>query len=291
MKFENLYINCESMEQRNIVIAIALKNGYNRFCSDGNEKNVIMDAEGRVFDLEYDCNNAYKTLTYSEFSEKFSEVKLLEKIHQAKKELGLNNTELSLRMGKSKPYIAKMLNQKQSEKIQNKVIKEIDELLSFDLRCKEKAYAEAASDLKNVIDIDEPKGAALPTSIDSAGLLNELSVLRHQNGLKDIDLKETKQHLEQKTILVGKLSDQLEAAEKLHNQDLKAIKAKDDQFMILTESMEQAERERDYFVNQYKQSELDVKSLKKKIIRERWIIMFVIAILTGLFFLKGAIGG
>lgn len=306
MKFENLYIKCESMEQRNIVIAIALKNGYQRYCADDNDQNVVMSDNGRVFDLNWayaDQTEVYQKLTYSEFSEKFSEVKLLEKIHQAKKELGLNNTELSLRMGKSKPYIAKMLNQKQSEKVQNKVIDEIDDILAFDLQCKEKAYAEAASDLSisagytieeidhNEINTGESKITPLPTTFDSAGLLNELSVLRHQNGLKDTELKETKQHLEQKTILVGKLSDQLTEAEKVHNKDLKALKDKDDQFFAIVESREQSERERDYFVNQYKQSELDVKSLKKKIIRERWIIIIVIAILTGLFFLKGAIGG
>uniref|UniRef100_A0AB39C8W2 Transcriptional regulator n=1 Tax=Acinetobacter phage vB_AbaM-SPB TaxID=3236747 RepID=A0AB39C8W2_9CAUD len=70
---------------------------------------------------------------------------MIKKIHQAKKELGLNNSELSLKMGKSRPYIAKMLNQPQSEKVQNKVIKEIDELLEFEKLCKEKEYAKVMS--------------------------------------------------------------------------------------------------------------------------------------------------
>mgnify|MGYP001609953976 CR=1 FL=1 len=98
------------------------------------------------------------------------------------------------------------------------------------------------------------------------------------------EISDLKKEIEQKTVLVGKLSDQLEAAEKLHNKDLKALKDKDDQLLAIVESKEQAERERDYFVNHYKQSESVVNSLKAKIERERIIILIVIAILIGLFF-------
>ncbi|WFD61274.1 transcriptional regulator [Acinetobacter phage XC1] len=198
---------------------------------------------------------------------------MIKKIYQAKKELGLNNSELSLRMGKSRPYVAKMLNQPQSEKVQNKVIKEIDELLEFEKICKAKEYARCASELN------------IPVSI------NDLSVQKHQDSEKDKEISDLKKVIESKDLAISGLIKQNDEAKKIHDKDVNALVEKDEQFMVLAESLEQSNRERDYFVNQYKQSEEDVSSLKSKIKRERIIILIVIVILTALFFLKGSIGG
>ncbi|WP_236273105.1 hypothetical protein, partial [Escherichia coli] len=58
--------------------------------------------------------SAGRKISFEEFMKRYSENDMIKKIHQAKKELGLNNSELSSNMGKSRPYIAKMLNQPQS---------------------------------------------------------------------------------------------------------------------------------------------------------------------------------
>ncbi|CCH57776.1 transcriptional regulator [Acinetobacter phage AP22] len=198
---------------------------------------------------------------------------MIKKIHQAKKELGLNNSELSLRMGKSRPYIAKMLNQPQSEKVQNKVIKEIDELLEFEQRCKEKEYARCASELN------------IPVSI------NDLSVQKHQDNEKDKEISDLKKVIESKDLAISGLIKQNDEAKKIHDKDVKALADKDDQILLLTETNQHTADRLYYFVNQYKQSESDVASLKSKIKRERIIILIIIVILTALFFLKGSIGG
>lgn len=205
---------------------------------------------------------------------------MIKKIHQAKKELGLNNSELSLRMGKSRPYIAKMLNQQQSEKVQNKVIKQLDDILDAENYLK--PYAEQAKKMQEdakiiVCNSDNFKESHAKAIID--------------NDPRDKEIADLKKTIESKDLAISGLIKQNDEAKKIHDKDVKTLVEKDDQFMVLAESLEQSNRERDYFVNQYKQSEEDVNSLKSKIKRERIIILIVIAILTALFFLKGSIGG
>ena len=259
MKFENLYIKCQNIEERKVVAQTAIKMGYTKSFEDEGDLGIVLNEDGQFFDLDWhgaDRNSAYKKLTYAEFIENYNEAKFIVKIHQAKKELGLNNSELSLKMGKSRPYIAKMLNQPQSEKVQNKVIAELDKLL-------------------NQPEIDDTFVSNLADELES----------------KDKEISDLKKIIESKDLAISGLIKQNDEAKKIHDKDVKALADKDDQFMILAESMEQAKREIDHFVNKYNQSELAVNSLKSKIKRERIIILIVIAILTALFFLKGSIGG
>ncbi|AYP68967.1 hypothetical protein [Acinetobacter phage vB_AbaM_IME284] len=202
---------------------------------------------------------------------------MIKKIHQAKKELGLNNSELSLKMGKSRPYIAKMLNQPQSEKVQNKVIKEIDELLEFDKLCKAKEYARCASELK------------IPVSI------NDLSVQKHQDSEKDKEIANLKKIIESKDLAISGLIKQNDEAKKIHDKDVKIISEKQDQIDRLKSikdhdsyQISELSKALEYEENSHK---ANVNSLKSKIKRERIIILIVIVILTSLFFLKGSIGG
>jgi transcriptional regulator with XRE-family HTH domain len=181
---------------------------------------------------------------------------MIKKIHQAKKELGLNNSELSLKMGKSRPYIAKMLNQLQSEKVQNKVIAELDKLL-------------------NQPEVNDSFVSNLADELES----------------KDKEIANLKKIIESKDLAISGLIKQNDEAKKIHDKDVKALADKDDQILLLTETNQHTADRLYYFVNQYKQSESDVAGLKSKIKRERIIILIVIVILTALFFLKGSIGG
>ena len=189
---------------------------------------------------------------------------MIKKIHQAKKELGLNNSELSLKMGKSRPYIAKMLNQPQSEKVQNKVIKEIDDLLEFEKLCKAKEYAKVMSG-KTEITIE--------------------------NNYKEVEISALKKIIESKDLAISGLIKQNDEAKKIHDKDVKALADKDDQILLLQETNQHTTDELYCFVNKCGKYKSDVASLKSKIKRERIIILIVIAILTALFFLKGSIGG
>ena len=55
---------------------------------------------------------------------------LHEKINQAKKDLGLNSSELSTALGYSKPYITKALIKLPGDKVQKRLIGEIDVLIN-----------------------------------------------------------------------------------------------------------------------------------------------------------------
>lgn len=253
MKIENIAIVCKDLNQRNEAEKLLKFHGLrNDMCPTG-DQNITVGV-GQTF--WFSDFSAGRKISFEEFMQKYSKNEMIKKIHQAKKELGLNNSELSLKMGKSRPYIAKMLNQPQSEKVQNRVIAELDKLL-------------------NQPEVDDTLVSNLADELE----------------LKDKEILDLKKIIESKDLAISGLIKQNDEAKKIHDKDVKALVEKDDQFMVLAESLEQSNRERDYFVNQYKQSEEDVNSLKSKIKRERIIILIVIVILTALFFLKGSIGG
>ncbi|UQS93281.1 transcriptional regulator [Acinetobacter phage Scipio] len=297
MKFENMYIECENTVQLNHAIKIAEKKGYK-------EWGGIERKEGNLYlslyeDGDYSVVSVCQTnpKSYNDFILENKEVaisvaetsenEMIKKIHQAKKELGLNNSELSLKMGKSRPYIAKMLNQPQSEKVQKKVIKQLDDILDTENYLK--PYAEQAKKMQ-----EDAKIMSENTNItinNDPDLFNQLSIERHQNSLKDKEISDLKKVIESKDLAISGLIKQNDEAKKIHDQDEKTIKFQEKKYLDLVEYNEQVKREMDYFVNKYKQSESDVASLKSKIKRERIIILIVIVILTALFFLKGSIGG
>ncbi|UJQ43511.1 putative transcriptional regulator [Acinetobacter phage vB_AbM_WUPSU] len=259
MKFENLYITCQNLEERSIVMQTAIKMGYSKSFDDGGDFSVVLNELGQFFDLNWhgaDKNSAYKKLTYAEFLENYNEAKFVVKIHQAKKELGLSNSGLSLKMGKSRPYIAKMLNQPQSEKVQNKVIAELDKLL-------------------NQPEVDDTFAPNLADELES----------------KDKEITDLKKIIESKDLAISGLIKQNDEAKKIHDKDVNALVELEVNLIGAKIDLDRTKVELDYFVNKYKQSEEDVNSLKSKIKRERIIILIVIAILTALFFLKDVVGG
>ena len=276
MKIENIAIVCKDLNQRNEAEKFLISHGLTNDNHHTGNKNITVGF-GQCFWFS-DCS-AGRKISFDEFMQRYSKNEMIKKIHQAKKELGLNNSELSLRMGKSRPYIAKMLNQPQSEKVQNKVIKEIDELLKFEQRCKEKEYAKVMSENTNVTINNDPS------------ILEQLSIERHQNSIKDKEITDLKKIIESKDLAISGLIKQNDEAKKIHDKDVKALADKDDQILLLTETNQHTADRLYYFVNQYKQSESDVAGLKSKIKRERIIILIVIAILAALFLLKGSIGG
>lgn len=255
MKFESFYIECKNKDQRNEL---------SKHLEDVGFKYI----ESEDFDLTIGCyrNEFYQYLNHRavygsptfdfEYFMKNHMNEMIKKIHQAKKELDLNNSELSLKMGKSRPYIAKMLNQPQSEKVQNKVIAELDKLL------------------------DEPE-------VDDTFAPNLADELES----KDKEITDLKKIIESKDLAISGLIKQNDEAKKIHDKDINTLVEVEGNFIGAKIDLDRTKVELDYFVNQYKQSESDVASLKSKIKRERIIILIVIVILTALFFLKGSIGG
>lgn len=255
MKFESFYIECKNKDQRNEL---------SKHLEDIGFKYI----ESEDFDLTIGCyrNEFYQYLNHRtvygsptfdfEYFMKNHMNDMIKKIHQSKKELGLNNSELSLKMGKSRPYIAKMLNQPQSERVQNKVIAELDKLL-------------------NQPEVDDTFVSNLADELES----------------KDKEISDLKKIIESKDLAISGLIKQNDEDKKIHDKDVKALADKDDQILLLEETNQHTTDELYCFVNKCGQYKSDVASLKSKIKRERIIILIIIAILTALFFLKGSIGG
>lgn len=128
MKFENLYIECESLEQRDEVFSVCLKNDLERLCRDDEHLNVCIE-EGIFFDLDGADTESCAVMSYSQFMSKYGKSEMKKSIEKAMAELNLNRHELSSALGMSRPYITKMLTCPQSEKTQARVVKMIDELM------------------------------------------------------------------------------------------------------------------------------------------------------------------
>lgn len=259
MKFESFYIECKNKDQRNEL---------SKHLEDIGFKYI----ESEDFDLTIGCyrNEFYQYLNHRtvygsptfdfEYFMKNHMNEMIKKIHQAKKELGLNNSELSLRMGKSRPYIAKMLNQQQSEKVQNKVIAELDKLL-------------------NQPEIDDTFVSNLADELES----------------KDKEIANLKKTIEGKDLAISGLIKQNDEAKKIHDKDVESLKLSHSKIFNLNNLIEKKDALIDELTDaldwEQQQHKTNVNSLKSKIKRERIIILIVIAILTALFFLKGSIGG
>ena len=93
MKFENMVVRCDSESLARTVIKDLVKSGY-KDKSIGNWKNVICYDFGVCSTYPvYDTTlPKIKIKTFKEFID-MNDSNMIKKIHQAKKELGLNNSE------------------------------------------------------------------------------------------------------------------------------------------------------------------------------------------------------
>ena len=128
MKFENLYIECENLEQRDEVFSVCLENGLKPY-NCANKYQSVRVSDGVFFSINWEPDAKAIKMNYPQFAFKYGKSEMKKSIEKAMAELKLNRHELSSALGMSRPYIAKMLTCPQSGKTQTKVIKMIDELI------------------------------------------------------------------------------------------------------------------------------------------------------------------
>lgn len=127
MKFENLYIECESLEQRDEVFNVCLENGLELYCG-ANKYQSVRVTGGVFFTIDWKPDAKATKIDYSQFIAKYGKSEMKQSIEKAMAELKMGREELSSALGMSRPYITKMLTRPQSEKTQAKVIGMIDDL-------------------------------------------------------------------------------------------------------------------------------------------------------------------
>nr|DAF69028.1 MAG TPA: hypothetical protein [Caudoviricetes sp.] len=245
MKDLNIVVDCQNKEQALDVINTFKNMGYEQHVSiDGDL--IVRVMKGSVFDIHWEPKNYDERMNYESFEYKFKPNKMIELINKAKLDLKMNDSELSLAIGKSRQYIGKMLRLPQSKKVQDRVIKEINEFM-------DKAKNPVAQN-------------AVIGNVELAGaMLNQAAMLSN----KDKEISDLKKANEQQKLVIDKLDDQLLKAEKIHNEDVKSIESKDKEISKFIELRKEdlaknAElwKVTDYFVNQFKRVEDELKELK-----------------------------
>ena len=129
MKFENLYIECENLEQRDEVFGVCRGEGLIFQGVSRDDELVVRVMEGCFFSMYWEPSEDAKNISYQEFISKYGKSKMKQSIEKAMAELNMGREELSSALGMSRPYITKMLTRPQSEKTQAEVIWMIDELM------------------------------------------------------------------------------------------------------------------------------------------------------------------
>ena len=137
MKFEEMYIEANH-RQKAEVIRVLNKNGFkikkyysfNEICASWDR--FISTYKDGTYGTFGECIIEDQYYSYEDFMKKYDSCEMIELINKAKSELKMNDSELSLALGKSRQYIGKMLRLPQSKKVQDKVIKEINALLARD---------------------------------------------------------------------------------------------------------------------------------------------------------------
>lgn len=132
MKFEKLLINHDNarqvLESRKILDSM----GYEIYRDNRDDCDLFIhtygDGDYQVLNYD-DHHNGAKLLNFNEFMEKYGQQEMIELINKAKIELKMNDSDLSLALGRSRQYIGKMLRLPQTDKVKARVIKEINDLM------------------------------------------------------------------------------------------------------------------------------------------------------------------
>lgn len=273
MKFEEMYIEANH-SQKAEVIRVLNKNGFkikrhysfNEICASWDR--FISTYKDGTYATFSECCIEDQYISYEDFMKKYDSCEMIELINKAKSDFKMNDSDLSLSLGKSRQYIGKMLRLPQSKKVKDKVIKEINEFMD-----KVKNPVSECKDaiISNIEIVNPSEGLA-------GAILNQTAMLSN----KDKEISDLKKANEQQKLVIDKLDDQLLKAEKIHNEDVKQLDAKDQEIKKLAHlrsedlrecidkqteinklnaALEQSRRETDYFVNQFKCVESELKEL------------------------------
>lgn len=197
MKFENIHIMCDSSEEVESVINIAMKIGYKIARSSDGYLNVVMNEDGYVFDSIF--INSKVSITYQQFMEKYGMSDLKSKVEEAKTKLSLSSQELSVKLGHQKKYITNALRDS-SVKRQKNIILKIDALL-----------------LKESGDLTHDfKGKALNKFIDDAMMISksEYESMKKEIDHKNQVLDKRNALLENSIVKINELESQVQLLQK-----------------------------------------------------------------------------
>lgn len=276
MKFEEFYIELDAEHESEIVKILESMGFSKKQNYDSNKKFISTYATGKIGTVNYH-NFCFQPLyTFEKFMEKYGSNTMIEKINQAKKQLNFNNKQLSEALGYSRQYITKMLNIPQSEKIQDKVCKEIDALLN----CKDNTV----SNLQKENEALKLSNSKLVDNLNRAEKLHIEDEKLNAAISKSIDEKTSQIVEQQEEILV--LNKQIEDANVAIDILDKQIIDSDEKINELERSLKTATECESHWYNQFVKNDIDLEFAKDRITCERWLFLIIIAILFAVVIFK-----
>lgn len=130
MVFKNIFVVCESSEQAEDVIGVAVEMGYRRLGKKEWYRTVLMNINGNVFDyfLKPFNKKDFEELTYIQFMEKYKMSNLKKKIEEAKKVTGLSASALSEKLGFQHKYLTNAVREASTQR-QKEIIAKLNGLI------------------------------------------------------------------------------------------------------------------------------------------------------------------
>lgn len=127
MNFKNMYILCQSLEQRDQVYNVLKEWGYRHIgIWDDGDRDLIV---ATYVDGDFSAVAEWKhTHSFDEFMAYYDNA-LVKKIRVTKLALGLSNRKLSAKLGYSQNYVTRNLNKLPSLKVQHRLIVELNTLM------------------------------------------------------------------------------------------------------------------------------------------------------------------
>lgn len=153
----NLYITCDTIEQRQDVMDILDNAGFKMVGTLVDTTNDIQTAATAKAYANTSIRNTYEhpyqpQITYTQFMEKYAVNKLTNKINEAMTELKISKAELSRRIGKHRNYLGSIQQFGATTKKQNEIITALDKVIAGTFKTDGEVIAELSSKLAEMQD-------------------------------------------------------------------------------------------------------------------------------------------
>lgn len=205
----NLYVKCESLEQRQDVFDVLTTMGYK---SDGNDEHYLSVQTYAPTGLWYtwilsETLDDTEKLTYTKFMEKYGNTmnKFKETVEKAKAKLNINNSELSRMLGYHRDYINEALKDGRSTKWQESTIAKVEGLLNGEVLVdKDEIITQLKKDKEQLVihngklveEIGQVNAVKDELQKDKVELVNQFNLINE-------DLSKTKKQLVEKSMELG----------------------------------------------------------------------------------------
>ena len=103
MKFDNLYIECENLEQRDEVFGVCRGEGLIFHGVSRDDELAVRVMDDCFFSMYWEPSEYAKNISYQEFISKYGKLEMKQSVEKAMADLNMGREELSSALGMSRP--------------------------------------------------------------------------------------------------------------------------------------------------------------------------------------------